>query len=220
MRGALPIALLLVACGGEPRSPEPPPPGDPPQVRPVADETTGEDEPTPAVAATQEAPAEPAPDPFSAPLPDAACPARPRVAIAHQSVEGLPTWLERAIAFRSEDGRHLRVAIANHPLERDGLGRFAAPSDGEARFEMDATRARRGRLEPRVLGPPDARRGGLTHARIVSAGPILTFGHRDVGSVELTVIADDHVCGRVDLDDGFGRVRGAFRAPIVGPLPQ
>lgn len=214
------IALLVVACGGEPRSPEPPPPGDPPEVRPVASRTAGEDEPTPETGATEPAPEAEAPDPFAAPLPEADCPEAPRVAIAHRSVEALPTWLEQAVAFRSEDGRHVRVAIANHPLERDDLGRFATPAAGEARFEMDATRTRRGPLEPRVLGPPHSRRGGLTHARIVGPGPILTFGHRDVGEVEITAIADDHICGRVDLDDGFGRVRGAFRAPIVGPLPE
>ena len=162
----------------------------------------------------------PTPDPFSAQLPEEACPSAVHIAVAHQSVPELPTWLDSAVAFRSEDGRRVRIAIANHDLELDDAGRFAAPAEGEARFEMDATRTRRGALSPRVLGRPDARNGGLSHARIVSPGPLLTFGARNIGRVEITAIDDTQVCGRIELDDGFGRVRGAFSAPFVGPLPQ
>lgn len=211
-RSVVILAVALAACTGEARA-----------VVPVEPERA-EAPPAPEPEEAAEPPAPPgqvvAPDPFAVPLPEAACPERARVAIAHANAEGLPTWLERAVAFRSEDGRQLRVAIANHPLERDAAGRFPAPAAGQARFEMDATRSRRGRLEPRVLGTPEARRGGLTHARIVAPGALLTFGHRNIGQVELTEIADDHVCGRITLDDGFGRVRGAFRAPILGPLPE
>ncbi|MCB9592148.1 MAG: hypothetical protein H6719_05395 [Sandaracinaceae bacterium] len=213
------FALLLVACGGEPRSAGPPARGHLAVEEPEDHDAPPPTEPEAEPEAPTPEPAAPAEDPFAAPLPTAACPDAARVAIAHANAEGLPTWLERAVAFLSEDGRQLRVAIANHPLELDANGRFAAPSTGEARFEMDATRTRRGRLEPRVLGAPDSRVGGLTHARIVGAASLLTFGHRNVGQVELTEITRDHVCGRLELDDGFGRVRGAFRADVIGPLP-
>lgn len=212
LRLPIALALLLVACRDEARAAEP---GVRAEVRPVPEDVA----PTPAPPPRARAGQGPRPDPFAAPLPETPCPDRPRVAIAHASAADLPTWLERAVAFRSPDGRRLRVAIANHPLELDAQGRFPRPGPGQARFEMDALRTRRGALAPRVLGAPDSIHGGLTHARIVSAGPLLTFGHRGVGQVELTAVAEDHVCGRVALDDGFGRVRGAFRAPIVGPLP-
>jgi len=104
--------------------------------------------------------------------------------------------------------------------ELDAVGRFATPGPGEARFEMDATRTRRGPLEACVLGAPDSRRGALTHVRLVTSGPLLTFGHRDIGRVELTEVGADRVCGRVELDDGFGRVRGAFMAPVIGRPPD
>ncbi|MEZ4339779.1 MAG: hypothetical protein R3B82_24425 [Sandaracinaceae bacterium] len=210
-RSVLLVALTLAACSGEARAVVPVEPEQAPAMpEPSPPETPAPSPPGQVIA----------PDPFAIPLPEAACPERARVAIAHANAEGLPTWLEGAVAFRSEDGRQIRVAIANHPLERDAAGRFPAPAAGQARFEMDATRARRGRLEPRVLGTPEALRGGLTHARIVAPHALLTFGHRNIGQVEITEIGDDHVCGRIALDDGFGRVRGAFRAPIVGPLPD
>ncbi len=214
MRGSvLLMALALGACTAEARAGAPA--AEPAEVRPIEEPPRPSPPPRPAPPGQVRAP-----DPFATPLPEAACPERARVAIAHASAEGLPTWLDRAVAFRSEDGRHLRVALANHPLERDAAGRFPSPSAGQARLEMDALRWRRGPLEPRVLGAPDSRHGGLSHARIVGPGALYTFGHRNVGQVEITEIADDHVCGRITLDDGFGRVRGAFRAPIAGPLPE
>ena len=153
-------------------------------------------------------------------MPEEPCPSEVRVRLAHSSAPELPPLLQRAVAFRSDDGRHLRVAISNAELTLDARGRFPAPGIGEARFELDAIRQRRHPLEPMVLGAPDSRRGGLTHVRIVGAGPLLTFGHRDIGRVELTEISEERVCGRIDLSDGFGRVRGAFTAPVTGPLPE
>jgi hypothetical protein len=232
------LALLAAGCGGE-SGPEPRPQSTPraesPRAR-AADEGAGAEgaeaaegdaEPAPEAAASDgpgepgepEEPEEPEEPDFDAPFPDAPCPAEVRVRVAHRSAPDLPPVLDRAVAFRSEDGRHLRLAIANHDLARDARGRFAEPADGQARFEADAVRRRRGPLEPRTLGPPDSRRGGLTHVRIVTPGPRLTFGHRDIGRVELTEVSPARVCGRIDLDDGFARVRGAFTAPVVGPLP-
>ncbi len=164
-------------------------------------------------------PAAPAEPDFDAPLPEEACPTT-RVRLAHRSAEGLPAILDRAIALRAEDGRHVRVLLSDHELERDPLGRFVGPALGHARFELDAVRTYRRALEPGVLGPPDSRRGALTHVRVVSAGPLLTFGHRDIGTVELTELGAERVCGRVDLNDGFGRVRGGFTATVIGPLPD
>lgn len=161
-----------------------------------------------------------APDLFATPLPTEACPEANVVAIAHRDATGLPAALERAVAFRSEDGRRLRIVIANHALELDAAGRFPRPAAGEARFEMDARRTRRGPLEPRVLGAPDSRRGGLSHTRLVTPDAFLTFGNHEIGRVELTEITPDHVCGRVELDDGFTRVRGAFSARVVGDFPE
>ncbi|MEC7524781.1 MAG: hypothetical protein VYE22_33180 [Myxococcota bacterium] len=219
------FSTLLFACGGET------PARESPAIRPaqaadalrVSPPEEGQpEEPEPEAAPPD--PVEPvevaaeAPD-FTAPLPDAPCPDAVAIALAHADAPGLPPSLDRAVAFRSEDGRRLRVVLGNYPLERDERGRFRAPAPGEARFEMDALRTRRRPLEPRVLGAPGARRGALTHARIVWDGPFLTFGHREIGRVEITAVEADHVCGRVELDDGFGRVRGAFRAPLAGPLP-
>ncbi len=214
--------LALCACGGESRGQDHPPTASieeadrwPPPATPAPAPTQGaapEDTPAPVT--------EDAPDPFAGPLPSAPCPDVVHVAIAHESAAELPTWLDRAVAFRSEDGRRVRIAIANHPLDLDDIGRFAAPAPGEARFEMDATRTRRGPLTARVLGRPDARSGGLSHARIVSAGALLTFGARDIGQIEITAIDETRVCGRIELGDGFGRVRGAFAAPFVGPMPE
>lgn len=203
-----------MACAGESRPTSSPAPV-PAQARPARGEPIDE-----APAEEPHAREVVAPDPFEAPLPAEACPATVRVSIAHADGQALPSLLERAVAFRSEDGRHVRVALANHSLELDAAGRFAAPEPGEARFEMDATRTRRGPLEACVLGAPDSRRGGLTHARLVTSGPLLTFGHRNIGRVELTEVGADRICGRVELDDGFGRVRGAFTAPVLGPLPD
>lgn len=209
------IAALVVGCAGEP---QPPASSAAVEVRPIAGERVAPDrnplEP--------EVPASPAevPDPFEAALPTEACPDVVAVAISHTDGPQLPVLLELAVAFRSEDGRHVRVAVANHSLELDHAGRFARPELGQVRFEMDATRTRRGALEPRVLGPPSSRWGGLTHVRLVTAGPLLTFGHRNIGRVELTEVGPDRVCGRIELDDGFGRVRGAFTARVVGRLPD
>ncbi len=212
-------AQLLVACAGEGRA-------DPRRTRVAAEpqEEAG-DEPASPIAAAAPAPAarpeeEPAPAPdFESPLPTTPCPDAVQVALAHAE-HALPPALGHAVAMRSEDGRRIRVVLADAPLQQDALGRFEAPSPGGARFEMDARRTRRGPLEPRVLGTPESARGGLTHARVVTADAALTFGTREIGSVELTEITDDHVCGRIELDDGFTRVRGAFRAPLQGELPR
>ncbi|HJL15371.1 MAG TPA: hypothetical protein RMH99_06945 [Sandaracinaceae bacterium LLY-WYZ-13_1] len=222
---------LAIGCGGEP-GPEPRPQSTPQAAsRPhseaaapesAGDAPTGEERPEGAAPEGDEAagaPAAPTEPDFDAPFPEEACPDEVRVRLAHRNADELPPLLDRAVAYRSGDGQRVRIAVANHPLELDERGRFAAPTAGQARFEADAVRRRRGPLEPRTLGPPDSRRGGLTHARIVTPGPLLTFGTRDIGHVELTEVTEERVCGRIDLDDGFGRVRGAFTAPVRGPLP-
>ncbi len=232
------LALALTACGGDPTprptethtsgsharaekqaAPEEAPNADAPNAdAPNADAPNAEAEP---VASPEPAPrpAEGVEPDFDAPLPEEPCPPV-RVRLAHRSDGDLPPLLTEAVAFRSEDGRHLRVVLSNRPLEQDALGRFPEPTPGHARFEMDAIRWRRGPIEPRVLGTTDSRRGALTHARIVGAGPRSTFGNRDIGRVELTEVSPTRVCGRIDLDDGFGRVRGGFTAPLEGALPR
>ena len=55
--------------------------------------------------------------------------------------------------------------------------------------------------------------------RVVTAERRFTFGHRDIGEVEITAVDEARVCGRVSLDDGFTRVRGAFTAPVE-PFPD
>ncbi len=216
--------LLLVACGGEA------PARESHAIRPTRAESVTEaataqpsettpspEEPSSEEPSTEE-PAVSEPD-FSAPLPDTPCPDQIRVRLAHRGAPELPPVLEHAAAYRSEDGRRIRVILSSEPIEPATGGGLPAPSAGRVRFEMDALRTRRRPLTPRVLGPPGSRSGALTHARIVWDGPFLTFGHRDVGRVEITAVEPDHVCGRVELDDGFGRVRGAFRAPLQGRLP-
>lgn len=155
---------------------------------------------------------------FDAPLPDEACPPV-QVRLSHRSATLLPAVLTHAVAFRAEDGRHVRVALSDVPLPLDAAGRFVAPGPGHARFEMDAVRTRRRPLSPRVLGPPGTRLGGLTHARVVTSGPLLPFGARNIGRVELTEVSPTRICGRIDLDDGFGRVRGGFTATVQGAFP-
>lgn len=212
-RYALAALTILVSCGGESRAEDERP-------RTAAVRPVDEPAPEPTPVAAEEPPEEPEPDlpSFDDPLPTAPCPDEVAVRLAHRERD-LPGLLAHAVALRSEDGRHLRIALSDAPLERDESGRFLGPASGGARFEMEATRARRGPLEPRVLGPPDARRGALSHVRVITDGARLTFGHRDIGQVELTAIEDTEICGRIELDDGFTRIRGAFRAPIVGPLP-
>lgn len=225
---ALACAILgPTGCAGEGRREAHPPAAihQEASARPRSEATAPAAEPS--ERSEQGAPADPPSPPgaptepdFDAPMPEEPCPAEVRVRLAHRSAPELPPLLERAVAFRSIDGRHLRVAISNGELDLDARGRFPAPSIGEARFELDAVRQRRRPLEPMVLGAPDSVRGALTHVRIVGAGPVLTFGHRDIGRVELTEITEERVCGRIDLNDGFGRVRGAFVAPVMGPLPE
>lgn len=171
------------------------------------------------IAAAEPEPTAPSEPDFDAPLPEEPC-APTRVRLAHRSAEALPPLLTHAVALRSEDGRHVRIVLSDSGLERDALGRFVEPSTGRARFEFDAVRRRRRPLEPGVLGPPDSLRHALTHVRIVAPGPLLTFGHRDIGRVELTEVGAERVCGRVELDDGFGRVRGVFTAIVEGTLPN
>lgn len=232
MRALLVASVALAACGGDPASH----PAEraatararteataaEPTEDEAAEDEAAEDEATEDEATEDEpvaaAPDEPAEPDFEAPLPDEAC-APTRVRVAHRSAE-LPPVLHLAVALRSEDGRRVRVVLSDHDLERGAHGRFRDPTPGRARFELDAVRTYRRPLEPGVLGPPDARRGALTHVRIVTAGPFLTFGHRDIGRVELTEVSETRVCGRVDLDDGSGRVRGAFTARVLGPLPR
>lgn len=216
MRALSILALSLAAlasCGSDPAA-RPSDRSRAAVAQPEASTSTPPDsnEETPAPEAS---PTPAAPD-FDAPLPEEACPNEVRVRVAHRSAATLPPLLTHALALRSDDGRRVRVVIADHALERDALGRFRALAPGEARFELDAIRARRGPLAPQVLGTTDNSRGALTHARIVQAGPLLTFGNRHIGRVELTEIGGGRICGRIDLDDGFGRVRGAFVAPIVG----
>ena len=248
-RPAALLVLLLAAAGGGKSGPEPRPStttegaGSAPVPDEAGPDEAGPDEAGPDEAGPDEAtgaPADPGtaatgdshestasggpsgnpaePD-FEAPFPSEPCPDAVRVRLAHAQAPELPPLLDRAVALRSADGRRVRLAIANHELARDARGRFSRPGPGEARFEADAVRRRRGPLEPGVLGPPTARRGGLTHARVVTAAAGLTFGHRDIGRVELTALSDQRVCGRIALDDGFGRLRGAFTAPVVGPVP-
>lgn len=214
----LSFLVLTADCGG---GPEPRP----------ASTSLEESEPTPGPPEARRivrADVEPATSPTSsdvdAPLPDEACPAEVRVHLAYENtarenVPELPPILDQAVAHRSEDGRHVRIAIANHDLTLGPDGRFAALAAGQARFEAEAVRSRRGPLEPGPLGEPGARGGGLTHVRVVTPDAWLTFGHRDIGRVELTEVGPDHVCGRIDLDDGFTRVRGAFTAPVTSSFP-
>ncbi len=199
MRSVLAIALVFSGCAGEPaqRSSE-----ERAIVRPVTEATSPS---TPAQTAPR---AEPD---FTGPFPAEACPPV-RVRLAHRSAAGLPGSLTHAIALRSEDGRHIRIVLADHELAPGD--RFESPGAGHARVELDAIRTRRGPLQPGRLGAPDARNGGLTHVRVVSAGELFTFGHRNIGSVELTEVGPERVCGRLDLNDGFARVRGAFSAPV------
>lgn len=215
------LAVLLAACGGDGAAPtvemqpapEPPPPPAAPAPAEVAE---APDEPP---AAEEEADA---PDPFAAPFPEEPCP-DPVVHLAHAEEPDLPATLTRAVALRREDGRSLLVALASYPLTQDDRGRFTAPDAGQARFEFEALRPRRRPLEPGVLSRPNGRRarfGFWTLARIVTAGPYLTFGEREGVRIELTRADEEMVCGRLDLSDGRGRVRGAFRARVVGPLPD
>lgn len=212
------LALLTLAtscCGSEPPHPSEPAAqraqpsasaeaSEPPSIAAATDETAPE-------AAPPEAEAQPTEPDFAAPIPNEPCP-ETRVRLAHRSADALPPVLTHAAALRSDDGKHLRIVLADHPLERDARGRFQPVRGGRARFEFDAVRTRRRPLEPGRLRAPGDRRGGLTHVRIVSEGADLPFGHRDIGRVELTEISPERICGRIDLDDGFGRVRGAFTA--------
>lgn len=206
------LASLTVACGGEPEPRPEAPPTEAPQPAGEASqsraETTDEDAP-----ATEPATEDPGPD-FDTPFPDDPC-SNTALALSHASVS-VPAGLSHAVALRSEDGRFVRIAAAAAPLERDDRGRFVPPADGAVRFEFEAIRRRRGTLEAGALGPPDSRRTALSHARVVTPGPILTFGHREVGRVELTQVGEDRICGRVDLNDGFLRVRGPFSAEVIG----
>lgn len=216
MRALAAIVLLAASCGGrEPSRPAErvaPAPVRPSPAAPVQPAVEPVAEAAPEPSAPPETPAEPD---FDAPFPTEPCPPT-RVRVAHRSAESLPPVLTHATAIRAEDGRHVRVVIADHAIERDEQGRLEELAPGEARFELDAVRTRRRPLEPGALGPPGTRRGGLTHVRIVTEHTYFTFGHRDIGRVELTEISPARVCGRVDLDDGFGRVRGAFTATVEG----
>lgn len=211
MRVLVLLAIAISSCAGEP----------PPRARERAATVPRPAEPAAEVAepAVPEpaSPAAPTEPDFTTPLPDDPCPPT-RVHLAHRSATALPPLLTHASALRSEDGRHVRVFVADHPIERDAIGRVLDPNPGQARFEFDAVRTRRRPLEPGRLGPPGERRGGLTHVRIVTAGVLFTFGHRGIGRVELTEASAERICGRVDLDDGFGRVRGAFTAAVDGTI--
>lgn len=229
MRALLGILVLLASCGSR----EPSRTAERSAVSPSSeaistkesnalqtdepsDEETGEEAP-----AHEPPAAEPdvdIPD-FEEPLPEAPCPDT-RVHLAHRSVEALPPLLTHAAALRSEDGRHVRVLLADHPIESDSMGRVREPQGHQARFEFDAVRTYRRPLGRGRLRAPGARRGGLTHARIVTEAAYLTFGHRDIGRVELTEVDPERVCGRIELDDGFGRVRGAFTAAVVGSFGE
>ncbi|MGE0789602.1 MAG: hypothetical protein AB7S26_28275 [Sandaracinaceae bacterium] len=215
MRAVITAALLtLVACAGEARGEAVRPAASPPA--PVAEE------PAPApLPSTQGAPlravAAAAPS-FDEPFPEEACPDAFAVRLAHSQYT-LPSALTVAHAFRDEDGRHVRIALSDSPIALDDAGRFAPPGPSGARFEMDAVRTRRRPLEAGVLGQNDHSRAALTHVRVVTSERVLTFGHRAIGRVELTRVDDEAVCGRIELDDGFTRVRGPFRADVAGPLP-
>lgn len=192
------------------------------QPPPAEDEAPTVGRNAPADTPTEGSPPEPAPtEPpgpdFDVPFPEEAC-ATTSVVLSHRS-HPVPRALGHAVALRSDDGRFVRVLMGPSPLAQDSRGRFVPPTEGDARFEFEAIRRRRGPLEPGPLGPPDSRRTALSHVRIVTPGPILTFGHRNIGRVELTHVDAERVCGRVDLNDGFGRVRGPFSAAVVGPPP-
>ena len=214
------VALsLLGGCGAEPdpRATSPrveAPPEDPPSTAP---EAAGEPQVEPDTELAESPETAPPELDFTLPFPEAPCPGTALV-LSHRS-HPVPGALSHAVALRSEDGRMVRIAIAGDALTRDDLGRFTPPVDGAVRFEFEAIRRRRGPLEPGALGAPDSRRTALSHARVVTSGPILTFGHREVGRVELTHVDAERVCGRVDLDDGFGRVRGPFTADVIGSVP-
>ncbi|HEY8427990.1 MAG TPA: hypothetical protein VIL20_06425 [Sandaracinaceae bacterium] len=220
MRALLATLLVaLTACGGD-RAPRPNERAASARPRSEASAPPAAPEPATEPGGEPDAPAAAAEPDFGAPLPAEAC-AETRVRLAHRSAaEPLPPVLTEAVALRSADGRRIRVVLADHALERNAFGRFLDPEPGHARFELDAVRSYRRALEPGVLGPPDSRRGALRHVRIVTSGPLFTFGHRGIGTVELTELGPARVCGRIDLDDGFGRVRGAFSARVIGPLPE
>lgn len=215
-----PLVLILGlsgGCGAEPDPRPAAPHAEASEAPPAGEVESGAiEETTAAEEAPEPAPSAPEPD-FEAPFPEAPCPDT-ALALAHRS-HPVPSELAHAVALRSEDGRFVRVAVAGQPLERDDRGRFVPPIEDAVRFEFEAIRRRRGALEPGSLGPPDSRRTALSHARVITSGPILTFGHREVGRVELTHVDEERVCGRVDLDDGFGRVRGAFTAEVIGAPP-
>lgn len=157
-------------------------------------------------------------DPFEVPLDDTPC-GTTRVAIRHSDAETLPGVLEYSAALRSDDGRILQIGIASEEVSIEPSGAFAAPTQGDARFEFEALRTRRRALTPMTLGPPTRAAGALTHARIVHDGPYLTFGSRLEGHVQLTFIDETRVCGRVDISDESGRARGVFNATVSGPIP-
>ncbi|MGF1464713.1 MAG: hypothetical protein ACFCGT_01140 [Sandaracinaceae bacterium] len=157
---------------------------------------------------------------LAAPFPDDRCP-DPDVYVRHVDAPELPRRLDRAVALRAPDGKTVLVALGSSPLARDRLGRFGPPGPGQVRFEFEGLRTRRGPLREGRLRRPNGRRaayGRLVHARIVSPGPLFPFGDRVEGAVELTRVDAEMVCGRIDLDDGRGRVRGAFRAPVIDTL--
>ncbi|MFK7984405.1 MAG: hypothetical protein AB8I08_00110 [Sandaracinaceae bacterium] len=213
--GATLSVALGASCGGEPEPrPEaphaesPPPASEASQTGAAVEEPAAEEPTEPATEAGPE---------FEAPFPDDPCPTT-ALALSHRS-HPVPSSLAHAVALRSEDGRFVRVAIAAEPLTRDARGRFTPPTDAAVRFEFEAIRRRRGPLEPGALGRPDSRRTALSHARVITSGPLLTFGHREVGRVELTHVDEERVCGRVDLNDSFLRVRGPFTAEVLGVPP-
>jgi hypothetical protein len=165
-------------------------------------------------------PTSPVDDPFATPFGDAPCPPEGwALRLRHADAPGLPGALGRGFARRSEDGRRLQLVFGGPEIDAEAA-RQADPGPGQARFEMEALRTRRRALSPRVLGRPEATRGALTHARIVGADAFYPFGVRYAGRVELTAVEAARVCGRIDLDDGRGRVRGEFVVPVVGAIPE
>jgi hypothetical protein len=181
----------------------------------------------------------PAPEPPSL---DGGCPEETWVVAEHEHDPWINTndrvfraavaLREPAPSFDRSLGAGIRVVLTNHPLpdpvprrleRREGNRtiREATSERDQLRLDVEVQVARRARVSAGVLVPRDLAQEAqaLPYVR-ADLHTFIGFRVFNEGTVRLSVVEADRVCGVVDLADGRGRIRGVFVAPIRDAAPD
>ena len=145
--------------------------------------------------------------------PAVACPDEHWVVITHvrnERVAAVASPVNLAGAIPDAEGNGVTIRLTSMPVEGTSLG---YPGPGHVRATLDLSHA-----DGSAVTVGTYRMGTDDNANVVvpriHAGSAIMFVSNP-GTVEITEVTDERICGTVTLDDEYAAIRGTFVAPII-----